>query len=131
MRPRRRQRGGGGDGIDVVQLALIGEAMAETAEVGVFVWNDDRRYVAVNEAACALAGVAREELLEMRVGDLTPERATPLLESLRGASPVEGESRIVRRDGSEVEISWITFRTKVAGLPYMTSVCWPRGGDGR
>jgi PAS domain S-box-containing protein len=131
MRPRRRQRGPGGDGIDVVQLALIGEAMAETSEVGVFVWNDDRRYVAANAAACTLAGVSRDELLGMRVGDLTPERAAPLLESLRGASPVTGESTIVRRDGSEVEIAWVTFRTKVAGLPYMTSVCWPRDGGGR
>jgi PAS domain S-box-containing protein len=125
VRPRRRQRDG--DGLELVQLALIGEAMTETAEVGVFVWDDDRRYVAANPTACALAGVTREELLEMSVGALTPDGASPQLEAVHERSPLAGESTIVRRDGSEVEIAWVTFRTKVAGLPYMTSVCWPRG----
>ena len=126
---RRRRRGSeAGDGLDVVQLALIGEAMAETSDVAVFVWNDDRRYVAANHAACALAGLTLDELLELRVGDLTPERAAPLLEALREGLPATGESTIVRSDGSEVEIAWLTFRTKVAGLPYMASVCWPRDG---
>lgn len=126
MRTRRRRREG--EGLELVQLALLGEAIAETSEVGVFVWDDDRRYVAANGAACALTGLTREELLGMRVGELTPEGAEPQLRLVRSGSPAAGESAIVRRDGSRVEIAWVTFRTTLAGLPYMASVCWQRAG---
>jgi PAS domain S-box-containing protein len=124
VRPRRRRRDG--EGLALVQLALLGEAMAETPEVGVFVWSDDRRFVAANSAACALTGLTREELLELRVGELTPNGAAAKLEQVKAGSPAAGESEIVRRDGSRVEIDWVTFRTTVAGLPYLASVCWPR-----
>jgi PAS domain-containing protein len=47
----------------VTQLALLGDAIASAEEVAVFVWDDDRNYVAVNDYACALVGLTREELL--------------------------------------------------------------------
>ncbi|MGH3003017.1 MAG: PAS domain-containing protein, partial [Gaiellaceae bacterium] len=54
----------------LMHQTLLGEAV-ECANTAVFVWNDDRRYVAVNEAACELVGLTRSELVGMRVGDLT------------------------------------------------------------
>ena len=56
-------------GLPFVQLALLGEAVSHASDVAVFVWDDDRTYVAVNEAACELVGLDREELLAMRVGE--------------------------------------------------------------
>ena len=50
------------------QQTLLGDA-AEHAEIGVMVWNEERRYVAVNTFACRLLGVSREELLGSQVGD--------------------------------------------------------------
>lgn len=46
---------------DVSQLALLGEAVECLDEVAVFVWDEDRNYVAVNQAACRLVGKTRQE----------------------------------------------------------------------
>ncbi len=113
-------------GLPFVQLALLGEAVSAAAGVAVFVWNDDRTYVAVNDAACKLVGLEREELLTMRVGDLSPDRAEPQFEEVQRRDVSTGSSTFTRRDGTTVAIEWLTFRTKLAGLRYMASVCWRR-----
>jgi PAS domain S-box-containing protein len=110
-----------------LQLALLGEAMANLANGAVFVWDEDRNYVAVNDAACTLVGLSREEILEMAVGDLTPNRAAPHFEEVQRVPRTAGRSAIHRRDGSVVPIEWVTFHTRVAELPYMVSVCWSDG----
>ena len=53
------------DAFDVAQLALLGEAAECLQDVAVFVWDDDRNYVAVNRAACALLGRTREQILHL------------------------------------------------------------------
>jgi PAS domain-containing protein len=104
---------------DVTQLALLGEAVDCVGDVAVFVWDEDRHYVAVNQAACRLVGRTRDELLKMRVGDLTPNRASPLFEDVQHAGVHVGVHRF---DGGAV--NFLTTRTKIAGLPYMVSICW-------
>ena len=56
------------------QQTLLGDA-AEHAEIGVMVWNEERRYVAVNTFACRMLGVSREDLLGSQVGDQNPTAA--------------------------------------------------------
>ena len=109
------------EAFDVSQLALLGEAAECLADVAVFVWDDDRNYVAVNQAACRLLGKTRREILQMKVGDLTPDRASPLFEEVQQAGVHTGT--LVLPSG---EIEYMTCRSRVAGLPYMVSVCWPR-----
>lgn len=106
--------------IDVTQLALLGEAAECLDGVAVFVWDDDRTYVAVNAAACELVGLEREELLRLRVGERTPDRASPLFEEMvRHHGPHAGTHRF---DGGEIR--FLTTQTKIAGLPYWVSMCW-------
>jgi PAS domain S-box-containing protein len=106
--------------IDVTQLALLGEAAECMDGVAVFVWDDDRTYVAVNTAACELVGLSRDELLRMRVGDLAPDRASPLFEEMvRGHGPRAGTLRFTGG-----ELRFLTTQTKIAGLPYWVSICW-------
>jgi PAS domain S-box-containing protein len=114
-----------GHGSPFLQLALLGEAMANLEGGAVFVWDEDRNYVAVNDAACKLTGLSREEVLELAVGDLTADRAAPHFEAVQRVQRTVGRSAIHRRDGGVVEIEWVTFHTRVAELPYMVSVCWP------
>ncbi|HEY6053254.1 MAG TPA: PAS domain-containing protein [Gaiellaceae bacterium] len=111
-------------GLPLVQLALLGEAVSAATAVAVFVWDDDRTYVAVNDAACTLVGLEREELLTMRVGELSPDRAEPQFKEVQRHEVSTGSSTFTRRDGTTVAVDWLTFRTKLAGLPYMASVCW-------
>jgi PAS domain S-box-containing protein len=106
--------------LDITQVALLGEAADCLEGVAVFVWDDDRRYVTVNDAACRIVGRSRDELLGMRVGDMTPDRASPLFdEMVRHHGPRSGTLRF---DGGELH--FVTAQTKIAGLPYWVSVCW-------
>jgi PAS domain-containing protein len=107
------------DAFDVAQLALLGEAAECLQDVAVFVWDDDRNYVAVNQAACTLVGKTREELLRLKVGDLTPDRALPLFDEVQRAGVHHGVM-----ESPAGELRYMTTRTRVAGLPYMVSVVW-------
>ena len=111
----------------LVHLVLLGEAFDGLEGAAVFVWNEERRYVAVNDEACRLVALPRHELVGMPVGALTDEGAAPLIEQARRTKILRGRSRVDRRDGTSVDIDWVTFRTRVAQLPYMVSVCWRRG----
>jgi PAS domain S-box-containing protein len=106
---------------DVTQLALLGEATDCLNDVAIFVWDDDRNYVAVNQAACVIVGRSREEILSMRVGDMTPNRAQPLFDEVQRTGLHAGTLLL---DGRELE--FLTTRTRIAGLPYMISICWRR-----
>ena len=104
---------------DVTQLALLGEAVDCLDEVSVFVWDDDRNYVAVNKAACELLDLTREKILAMHVGDLHPDRATELFEAVQQRGTHTGVMETPRG-----ALHYLTCRTKIAGLPYMVSICW-------
>ena len=106
---------------DVAQLALLGEAMECVSGVAVFVWDEDRNYVAVNQPACELVGKTREQLLAMKVGDLSENRASPLFEQVQRRGIHTGT---MTTPAGEVE--FLTTKTKVAGLPYMVSICWQK-----
>ena len=109
----------GHEAVEVAQLALLGEASECLDGVAVFVWDDDRNYVAANQAACALIGKTREELLALKVGDLTPNRALPLFDEVQHGGVHSGVMEI---PGGTVQ--YVTTRTRVAGLPYMVSAVW-------
>ena len=107
------------DAAEVAQLALLGEAAEQLQDVAVFVWDEDRNYVAVNQAACTLLGKKRAEILAMKVGDMTPNRAQPLFDEV-----LHGGVHAGVMESPAGELHYVTCKTKVAGLPYMVSVCW-------
>src|SRR5690242_3250151 len=113
-------------GLDLVHQALMGEAVDGLAGVAVFVWNEERRYVAVNDEACRLVGRPRDRILSMPVGELTPDGAAAELDRTQRAPIVLGSS-IVRRPDGDVEIEWVTCHSIVANMPYMVSFCWRKG----
>ena len=99
---------------ELAQLALLGEAVENLAEVAVFVWDDDRNYVAVNQAACTLIGRTREEILGMRVGDMTADRGAPYFDDVQHG-PAKSGVLTVDRDDGPLEIQWVASRTRIAG----------------
>jgi PAS domain-containing protein len=112
------------EGFDVTQLALLGEAAECLEDVAVFVWDDDRNYVAVNQAACEIVGKQRDELLSMRVGDMTANRASPLFEQMLRGGVHAGTH--VFEGGS---LSYVTTQTRIAGFLYQVSICWRPTGE--
>ena len=113
---------------EAVQRTLLGEA-ADRARVGVVVWNEERRYVAVNSCACELLGVTREALLASKVGDTnrSPE-AGEAIERVQHGTASQGRLDVTRADGSTVQLGWLTFPTSVAGLPHVVGLFWEELG---
>ena len=109
---------------EVVQQTLLGDA-SEHAEVGIVVWNDERRYVAVNSKACSMLGTTREAMLASHVGDTnrSPETAG-VVERLLRRVPARGTMRVERADGTSVDIEWVVFPTTAAGLPHYVGYLW-------
>jgi PAS domain S-box-containing protein len=109
----------------ILQRALLGEALDGATGTAVFVWNEDRNYVAVNDEACRLVGLPRQEIIGMPVGELSPDRADRDIARTLDEPFVRGGSSFTRRSGETIELDWITMHTTVAGLDYMISLVWP------
>jgi PAS domain-containing protein len=102
------------------QQTLLGDA-AEHAEIGIMVWNEERRYVAVNTFACRMLGVSREDLLGSQVGDQNPTPAAQeAIEASLEELPAFGRTPLA----SGVIVDWITVASDVAGLPHIVGLMW-------
>lgn len=105
----------------LIQAELLVEAL-RSAKVGFLVWDEDRRYIAANDAACSILGTTLPELLGQQVGGHTAE-VEPLLEQALRAEIAHGVAEVERFDGrGTVKVFYATFATTSAGLPFMATV---------
>lgn len=111
---------------DVVLASLLGDG-AEHAEIGVYVYDDDGRYVAVNRYAAELLGYDRGDLLTRDVADFTEGGIdrTLLLQRERR----EGVRLVHRRDGSTVPVAFVVSPTHVGSLGFYLAVVWELDPD--
>jgi PAS domain-containing protein len=104
-----------------IQAELISEALG-SAGVGFLVWDEHRRYVAANAAACEILGTTLEELLGQEVGGHTVEGLESVDEAL-ATGFASGTAVVQRFDGrGPIEVFYATFTTKTAGMPFMATV---------
>ena len=103
----------------LIQATLLGEAV-ENGPVAVFVADENRRYVAVNQAACALVGYSREELLALHVDDIVEDVGK--WDDMRRDGTVTGVAELTRKDGSKTHFHYVAGATVVAGMPVYVSV---------
>lgn len=107
-----------------IQAELIAEALL-SASVGFLVWDENRRYIAANRAACEILGTTLEELLGHAVGEHTVEGAEAIDNAL-AAGFSQGRALVDRFDGSgRTEVFYATFTTTTAGMPFMATVLTP------
>jgi PAS domain S-box-containing protein len=107
-----------------IQAELISEALA-SASVGFLVWDEHRRYIAANAAACEILGTSLEELLGQEVGGHTVEGLEAVDAALTSGF-ASGTAKVQRFDGrGPVEVFYATFATKTAGMPFMATVIAP------
>jgi PAS domain-containing protein len=107
-----------------IQAELISEALG-SASVGFLVWDEDRRYVAANTAACEILGTNLEQLLGQQVGAHTVEGLESVDDAL-ATGFASGHAVVERFDGrGPVEVFFATFTTKTAGMPFMATVIAP------
>jgi PAS domain S-box-containing protein len=109
-----------------IQAELISEAFA-SASVGFLVWDEDRRYIAANTAACEILGATLDELLGQEAGAQTIESPEAVEEAL-ATGFASGQTVVQRFDShAPVEVFYATFTTKTAGMPFMATVIAPLG----
>ena len=107
-----------------IQAELISEALG-SASVGFLVWDEHRRYIAANPAACEILGTTLAELLGQEVGAHTVEGIESMDEALASGFAT-GKAKVQRFDGrGPVEVFYATFTTKTAGMPFMATVIAP------
>jgi PAS domain-containing protein len=106
-----------------IQAQLIAEALGG-ATVGILVWDEDRRYIAANAAACSILGTTLEHLLGQPVGGHT-EEGPALIERALREEPIAGDATVERFDGSgAIAVRYVTFATRTAGMPFMATLIW-------
>ena len=104
-----------------IQETLLLEAIA-SARMAICVYDEEGRYVAVNECATTILGYTREELLSHDVAEFTEggiDRKVLLSDEHR-----EGVRIVIRKDGSTVPVAFVVTPTRVANLPYFVAVWW-------
>jgi PAS domain S-box-containing protein len=109
----------------LVQASLLGEAI-DAGPALVFVADEDMRYVAVNETACQTLGYGREELLGMRVTDVSASQDAPdRFARMIAEGGLSGRSTILRKDGSTLEIDYRASKVTVAQMTFYVSIAFP------
>jgi PAS domain S-box-containing protein len=110
---------------DLIQTSLLGEAV-ENAPIGVFVADEEMRYIAVNRAASSMLGYERDELLGLLATSLSPlPDATKRYREMVAAGERSGTTRALRKDGSEIEVEYWSCTTRVAQMTVHVSFVRP------
>jgi PAS domain S-box-containing protein len=106
---------------------IVGEAVANGGYV-VLVADEEMRFIAASDGACAVLGYAREEILELAVPDIVVERraAESLYADFLRDNLQSGDITLRRKDGTLVDSTYEATATSVAGRPYYVSVLLPR-----
>jgi len=104
-----------------VQLGLLGEAV-DGAAVAVLVADENGAYVAANQYACELLGYTREELIGLRVHDVSvdPEVAGHYQRFVNERRE-RGTVTLRRKDGSTFAFRYIAGETRISALTYYVS----------
>ena len=108
----------------LIQVGLLGEAL-ERGPVAVFVADEHMRYIAVNVYACELLGYTRDELLQMRVPDVSAADAEGKFGDFLSVGHRDGTTELRRKDGSTFEFTYVASDTTIAGMPLVISVGRP------
>jgi two-component system cell cycle sensor histidine kinase/response regulator CckA len=83
-------------------------ALFDNSVVPMIVFDDERRYVDANAAACALVELSREEFLKLRIDDLSEsaEDVELFWDTLLRKGQLQGQYRIRRPDGTVREVEF-------------------------
>jgi len=109
----------------IIEQTLLGEALMD-APIAASVFDEDRHYIAVNEAFCALTGYDRAELTTFKVGTvLAPDdEARKAIRAAIRSHGTAGEVNLRRKDGLIVRTAYWVLETKVALSTYYLRLSW-------
>ena len=98
----------------------------EGSNDAIFVSDSDANFVRVNQAACELTGYERAELLSMRIPDLHEEVDLDAYQDhhdrILAGEPATTEAKLLRSDGSKIDVEFSNRRIERDGTAYMHTV---------
>jgi PAS domain S-box-containing protein len=96
------------------------DGLLARSPIAMLLANDERRYVDVNQAACALLGLSRAELLEADVDGLTPValrgRVPALWDRFLSHGTMQGVYELTDASGRVVRITYVAVARVLPGL---------------
>jgi PAS domain S-box-containing protein len=108
-----------------VQLGLLGEAV-DGAQVAVLVADEEGAYVAANRYACELLGYTRDELVTLRVSDVTVDADVDAhYARFVNEQRERGTVTLRRKDGSTFQFRYAAVKTNISALTYYVSFGLP------
>jgi PAS domain S-box-containing protein len=82
--------------------------------------DDDRRYVDANPPACDLLGLTREQILDMKIEDISPpdlrEQVPAIYAAFIEAGSQSGPYTLVHSDGTEIDCSYSASANVLPGI---------------
>ena len=113
-------------------------ALFESANNPMLVIDDSRAYLAANDAAARMLQYSRDELVSMRIDDLTPQERRRGLErrwqDFLGRGDASGRVPLLRADGSRIEVDHSSTANVADGVHFTVfspRAVEPAPGDGR
>ena len=105
-----------------IQQFLLYDAI-DTSPALVFVADDEMRYLAVNNTACAVLGYSREELLSMRVTDVVVSAEAPTLyRQMMNDQSQQGDVDLLTKDGAQLPFIYEAAEVHIAGTRHWISI---------
>lgn len=99
------------------------EEIFEGSRDAVFISDFNSRFVFVNRAACELTAYSKEELLTMQIPDLHEdvdlEAYRQYHDSIMSGEEILSEAKVLRKDGTKIDVEFSNRRIDVSGVPYM------------
>ena len=109
----------------LIQQTLLGEAV-DAGPAAVFVLDEDRRYVAVNETACRLLGYERHELLALDPAALAEQSEVDAgFAELGRTGRASGTIDLRTKAGEAVGVTYVASATTAARMRFWICVAFP------
>ena len=105
-----------------IQQLLLYDAIDKSPAL-IFVADDEMRYLAVNNTACAVLGYSREELLSLRVTDIVVSAEAPTLyQRMMDDQSQQGDVDLLTKDGAHLPFIYEAAQADIAGTRYWISI---------
>jgi len=98
----------------------------EGSRDAIFIVAEDSRFVEVNEAASALTGYSKDELLKMKIPEIHDaedlEAYNHYFLRIMSGEPVTSDAKVLKKDGTKVDTEFSNQKTEIGGIPYMHTI---------
>lgn len=88
------------------------QSYIDYSPLGVFITDNNGKYIDVNKAACDMTGYSKEELLSMSISDLIPNELLPVFENVKNEGEAHVEIPFIHKNKSSRY--WIVSAVKLS-----------------